>query len=177
MHTEELETLKYPIGRFQYPQKLEPSIVAHQIDQIASLPGRLTAVANELTTDQLDTAYRPGGWTLRQVIHHLPDSHLNSYIRFKWTLTEDLPTIKAYKEALWAELPDGKCADISYSLRLLESLHARWVIVLRQLTPEDLMKRFVHPEHTREIHLYQNISLYAWHGEHHLAHINGVRTK
>jgi hypothetical protein len=126
---------------------------------------------------QLDTPYRPGGWTVRQVVHHLPDSHLHAYTRIKLALTEEEPTIKPYEEARWAELPDARTGPIDPSLALLESLHQRWLLLLRQLRPSDFERRFRHPEHNRMFALDETIALYAWHGRHHVAHITSLRQR
>ena len=125
----------------------------------------------------MDTAYRDGGCTVRQVVHHIADSHINSYIRFRWTLTEDRPTIKAYHEALWAELDDARTAPVDLSLNLIDSLHARWVRSLRSLSREELELIFIHPENQNEVSLYENIASYAWHCRHHLAHITELRKR
>ena len=135
-----------------------------------------SAVAG-LNEGQLETPYRAGGWTVRQVVHHVADSHLNSYIRFRWTLTEDTPTIKAYDETRWAELPDAKTAPVEVSLKLLESLHVRWVYLLETLDDEAFKRSFVHPETGEEISLERNLALYAWHGRHHCAHITALRER
>ena len=150
--------------------------VQRLIDQIAEAPAKLRAAVEGLSPEQLDTTYRPGGWTVRQVVHHLPDSHLNSYVRFKLALTEDQPTIKPYHEDRWAELEDGRNAPVELSLSLLESLHARWVLLLRSLTAEDLARTFNHPE-LGIIRLDTNVSLYAWHGRHHIAQITSLRER
>lgn len=167
----DLEHLRYPIGRFQKPETITPEDINLWTGQLETLPLRFRNVAEHLSKEQLDTPYRPGGWTLRQVIHHVPDSHVNSYIRFKWTLTEDKPTIKAYDEERWARLPDYTSVPVETSLDFLEVLHERWVLLLKSLSPADLTKTFIHPEHGREVPLDVNIALYAWHGEHHLGHL------
>ena len=135
-----------------------------------------SAVAG-LNEGQLETPYRAGGWTVRQVVHHVADSHLNSYIRFRWTLTEDTPTIKAYDETRWAELPDAKTAPVEVSLKLLESLHVRWVYLLETLDDEAFGRSFIHPETGEAISLERNLALYAWHGRHHCAHITSLRER
>jgi uncharacterized damage-inducible protein DinB len=146
------------------------------IQRIADAPSELKAAVQGLNDKQLDTPYREGGWTVRQVVHHLPDSHMNSYVRFRLALTEDEPTIKPYNEHLWAELSDARTAPITLSLQLLESLHERWVILLRSLKPADFSRTFRHPEHgARDLDWL--LQLYAWHGRHHVAHITSVREK
>ncbi|MEM6522338.1 MAG: YfiT family bacillithiol transferase [Bacteroidota bacterium] len=167
----DLEKLRYPIGQFQKPPKVTTENLKQWIQQIETLPSRFRKLAKPLTKKQLDTPYRPGGWTLRQVIHHVPDSHVNSYVRFKWTLTEDTPIIKAYNEAAWAKLADYGSVPVETSLDFLEILHARWVPLLKSLTEEELNKAFIHPEHGKEVPLKVNVGIYAWHGEHHLGHL------
>ena len=132
---------------------------------------RLTALTGHLEDDQLEARYRPGGWTIRQVVHHVVDSHVNSYIRFKWMLTEDCPTIKAYEQSTWAELPDGKAGPVDMSLEFLGGLHKRWVYMLRGITDEQLGRTFWHPEYRYERDLRYLIGMYAWHCDHHLAHV------
>lgn len=168
----DLEELKYPIGKFQRPKRITLETLGRWIDEIEHLPHQIRVAVQGLNENQLNTPYRPGGWTIRQVIHHLPDSHINSYVRFRWALTEDKPTIKAYYEDRWAELSDAKNANIEISLILLEALHIRWSLLLRSLNLEQLQKTFVHPESKAKIRLDENIGIYAWHGKHHLAHIN-----
>jgi hypothetical protein len=148
--------------------------VGRWIDEIEHLPLRLRTVVEDLPEKTLNTSYRPGGWTIRQVIHHLPDSHMNAYIRFRWALTEEKPKIKAYHEPRWAELPDAKSGHTEISLILLEALHIRWTMLLRSLNVEDLHRSFIHPESNTEIRLDQSIGSYAWHGNHHLAQIENL---
>ena len=167
----ELEQLKYPIGKFVKPSTIDQSTIQSWIEEIEHLPHQIRKAVEDLSEEQLNTPYRPEGWTIRQVIHHLPDSHMNSYVRFRWALTEDSPTIKAYHEDRWAELDDAKHADINISLILLEAIHIRWCMLLRSLTPEQLKKHFIHPESGAKVYLDENIGSYAWHGKHHLAHI------
>ena len=164
------DDLRYPIGPFAPPETPTPEQVALWIDEIAALPAALRRLVTPLTTDQLDTPYRPGGWTVRQVVHHVPESHLNSLVRFMWALTEDRPTIKAYDEKGWAALPGYQTEPIAPSLDLLESLHVRWVGLLRCLSWAQLQREFVHPE-SGPASLAQTVGAYAWHGRHHLAHI------
>ncbi|HKG22797.1 MAG TPA: putative metal-dependent hydrolase, partial [Blastocatellia bacterium] len=136
-------------------------------------PARLREAVEWLSPEQLETPYRPGGWTVRQVVHHVPDSHLNSYVRFKLALTEDHPTIRPYREDRWAELEDARSAPLDVSLALLDSLHGRWVLLLRSLKPEDFARTFEHPE-LGEVSLEKNVALYAWHGRHHVAQITSL---
>ena len=168
--TEELEHLRYPIGRFEPPFRIDKDQIERWINDIEALPADLRRAVKGLTATQLDTPYRPGGWTIRQVVHHLPDSHMNSFVRLKWALTEDRPEIKAYFEDRWAELPDYSVTPVSASLDLLEALHRRWVALLRSLTRQDLDRTFIHPE-SGSANLAETIGSYAWHGRHHLAHI------
>ena len=171
--TEDLQKLRYPIGQFEPPSPIDEDQINRWIGNIEALPADLRKAVNSLTDTQLDTPYRPGGWTIRQVVHHLADSHMNSFIRFKWALTEDRPEIKAYFEDRWAELPDYSAAPVSASLALLEALHQRWVALLRSLTRKDLDRIFIHPE-SGPANLAETIGSYAWHGRHHLAHIQEV---
>lgn len=165
--------LRYPIGQFSWSGSNTPEQRARFIDDIAATPERMRRAVAGLTEAQLETPYRDGGWTVRQVVHHVPDSHLNSYIRFKFALTENEPTIMAYDEARWAELVDAKSHGIEASLRLLEGLHERWVVLLRALSEADVKRRFRHPE-LGVVTVDQYIALYAWHGKHHVAHVTGL---
>jgi len=167
--------LRYPVGKFQRVETLTPAERREHIDAIAETPARLSAAVSGLNPEQLDTPYRPGGWTVRQVAHHLPDSHMNAYTRFKLALTEDVPTIKPYDEARWAELADAK-GPIEPSLSLLENLHKRWVVLLRSITPAEWARRFRHPERGI-MTLDEQVALYAWHGRHHVAHITSLRER
>jgi uncharacterized damage-inducible protein DinB len=170
------DDLRYPIGRPALPEELGDAERADRITAIAACPAALRAAVAGLDPEQLDTPYRPDGWTVRQVVHHVPDSHLNAYVRFKWTLTENEPTIKAYEEALWAELPDSRITPVEVSLQLLESVHLRWVDLLRALTPEDFRRALIHPVNGRRT-LDQMLGLYAWHGAHHVAHVTSLRER
>ena len=162
--------LRYPIGRAELPPTLSPAQRADSIDAIAAAPARLRAAVRDLTDAQLDTPYRPGGWTVRQVVHHVPDSHANAYIRFKLALTEESPLIKPYDEAAWARLADSSTTPIATSLVMLEMLHDRWVRLLRAMSPADFSRTLQHPERGT-LTLDQNLAMYAWHGRHHVAHI------
>lgn len=175
METDPLEHLKYPIGKARIPDNIAAKDVDKWISILESFPRKLRLITQNLTDEQLDTPYREGGWTVRQVVHHVVDSHYNSYIRFKWTLTEDKPVIKAYFEERWAELDDYK-APIELSLMALDSLHAKWVYLLKSLSDADLKKVFIHPETNEEVSLEKNIGIYAWHSKHHYAHIGNLLT-
>jgi hypothetical protein len=168
--------LSYPIGKFSFPESTNPEERRRWIAEIVEAPARLRAAVEGLTPAQLDSPYRPGGWTVRQVVHHVPDSHLNSYIRVKLALTEDEPTIKPYDEALWAELADTPATPVEVSLTLLEALHGRWVPLLRSLSDADFSRQFRHPE-LGLVRLDSNLALYAWHGKHHVAHITSLRER
>jgi len=193
---------RYPIGKFAPPENITAEVRETWINEIAAMPENFRAALDGLNDDQLDTPYREGGWTLRQVAHHVPDSHLNAFIRFKWALTEDMPTIKAYNEADWANLPDVQNTPVETSLHLLEALHQRWVILLKSLNEEDLKRAFIHPEFLPDamqmsdkastdwlsknasgdlppyIFLLEKVlGLYAWHGKHHTAHITALRNR
>jgi uncharacterized damage-inducible protein DinB len=172
-----VEDLRYPIGRFSFDGKATPQLRERWIGEIAAAPGALRTAVTDLSPAQLDTPYRDGGWTVRQVVHHVPDSHLNAYTRMKLALTEEEPVIKPYDEARWAELADVAATPIETSLTLLECLHRRWVLLLRSLSPTDLRRRFRHPEHNRTISLDEMLALYAWHGRHHVAHITSLRAR
>lgn len=167
---------RYPIGKFNWTPANTPQERAAAIDDIAATPQNLRNAVAGLIEARLDTPYREGGWTVRQVVHHLPDSHVNSYIRFKFALTEHEPVIKPYDEELWANLVDGKSAPIEMSLKLLEGLHERWTVLLRSLSENDVQRKFTHPE-LGSVTVDQYISLYAWHGKHHVAHITSLRER
>ena len=172
-----MEDPRYPIGPFRFNGSTDPQEREQWIAEIASTPGYLRAAVAGLSPVQLDTPYRDKGWTVRQVVHHLPDSHINAYTRMKLALTEDEPTIKPYEEARWAELPDGRTGPIEVSLTLLECLHRRWVLLLRALRPDDFGRGFRHPEHGRTMSLNESVAMYAWHGRHHVAHITSLRSR
>jgi uncharacterized damage-inducible protein DinB len=168
--------LRYPIGKFSYDGTLTADQKRDFLNDVAAAPAKLRAAIKGLSEDQLDTPYRPGGWTVRQVVHHVPDSHLNSYVRFKLALTEQEPTIKPYAEDRWAELADTKSTPVEVSLTLLDSLHDRWVRLLRSLTPEEWKRTFRHPD-LGPMTLEKTLALYAWHGRHHVSHITELRAR
>lgn len=169
--------LRYPIGPFVVPDEVTPADRARHIEAIAEAPAALRAAVAGLGAAQLDTPYRPGGWTVRQVTHHVPDSHMGAYARFKLALTERVPVIKPYDEARWAELPDTAGTDLETSLRLLEALHERWLVLLRALAPGEWALGYFHPERGRVLRLDQTLALYAWHGRHHVAHVTRLRDR
>jgi len=171
-----MEDLRYPVGRFQRPATLSDAERRAAIDAIAAAPANMRVAVRGLDDAQLDTPYRPEGWTVRPVVHHVPDSHANAYIRFKWTLTEDTPTIKTYDEAAWAALADSRTTPIETSLTMLEMLHDRWVRLLRSLSAQDYSRRLIHPENG-PMTLDDLLATYAWHGKHHVAHIVNLRTR
>ena len=168
--------LRFPIGKFQWPSTVTREQREKSIAQIAAAPAVYREAVRGLSDQQLDTPYREGGWTVRQVIHHMPDSHMNSYCRFKWALTEEEPSIKGYPEDLWAELADGRTGPVETSLALLENLHRRWVILLNSMTDKDFARTFRHSEHGL-IRLDATLALYDWHSRHHAAHITGLRER
>ena len=171
-----MDDLRYPIGKFSYTAGSTEERRRLWIDEIAKTPDRLREAVAGMSDDQLDTPYRPEGWTVRQVIHHLPDSHLNSYTRFRLALTEDNPLIKPYYEDRWANLPDARTSPVECSLDLLDGLHRRWVLLLNSLAGADLKRKFQHPE-LGEVTLEKNLALYAWHGRHHVAHITALKER
>jgi uncharacterized damage-inducible protein DinB len=168
--------LSYPIGKFQRPQEVTPQMRGEFIAQIAAAPEALRNAVEGLSEDQLDTPYRPEGWTVRQVIHHVADSHMHSNIRMRFALTSAEPTIMPYPEAVWAELPDARNAPVDASLLLLENLHHRWVALLKSMSSADFGRTFRHPE-LGVVRLDTNLALYAWHGRHHTAHITRLRDR
>ncbi|MEC7264542.1 MAG: putative metal-dependent hydrolase [Bacteroidota bacterium] len=166
-----LEQLRYPIGKFEKPTNITENLLHEWISVLEHLPQRLEDLVKPLNEQQLETPYRPGGWTVRQVVHHISDSHHNSYIRFKWALTENSPVIKAYDEKAWAELFDTRTAPIQMSLDHLRAVHAKLVYLLKGLSQEDFKKQFIHPEGHIATSLDENVGRYAWHSNHHYAHI------
>jgi hypothetical protein len=167
---------RFPVGRFTPPAVITPEDRERYLREIEEAPGRLREAVSGLTDEQLDTPYRDGGWTVRQVVHHVPDSHINSYVRFRLALTEEEPTIRPYLEDRWAELADARTAPVEVSLGLLESIHRRWALLLRSLDNEQWAFRFRHPE-LGVVPLDRNLALYAWHGRHHVAHVTSLRDR
>lgn len=167
---------RYPVGKFHYEGAPSEDQRQKFIEEIEEAPAALRAAVQGLTPQQIETPYRDGGWTVRQVVHHVPESHMNAYIRFKLALTEDEPTIKPYEESLWAQLPDVQSTPLEVSLALMDSLHDRWVRVLRAIHPKEWKRTFRHPE-LGVMPLEKNVALYAWHGRHHVAHITELRKR
>jgi uncharacterized damage-inducible protein DinB len=172
----DIEKLKYPIGRYQLEDIIDKDSINNWIKEIESLPEKLIAAVRGLNKEQLQTPYRPEGWTVQQVVHHIADSHMNVYIRFKLALTENKPIVKPYDQKLWAELADTKSVEVKVSLDLIKSLHKRWTTLLYQLTEEELEKEYLHPESGMK-NLKETICNYAWHGNHHLAHITSLKQR
>jgi hypothetical protein len=167
---------RYPVGKFEAPTSFTEAARKQRIAEIQSLPAKMRDAVKGLSEQQLDTPYRDGGWTIRQVVHHVPDSHLNAYVRWKLTLTEDTPTIKPYAEAEWAKLEDSKL-PVDISLDLLAGVHGRWVAVIHAMRPEHWQREFFHPEMNKKMNLDQLLALYAWHSRHHLAHITELKKR
>ncbi len=172
-----LEQLQYPIGKFSAPDSYPIAYLHANIEQIETFPERLKKEVQNLTDEQLDSPYRQDGWTIRQVVHHCAESHMNCYIRIKWALTEDNPVIKYYHEDRWSALEDSTTMPIAPTLSLLEGLHYRLAYIMKSLSPTDLEKSFIHPEHGASFKLKEIIATYAWHGNHHLAHITNLKKK
>ena len=170
------EELRYPVGRYQAPETIGAEQWVAWIAELEALPANLRRAVAGLSDAQLDTPYRPGGWTVRQVVHHYADSHLNSYSRFRWAMTEDFTTVKTYDEALWAELPDAKTAPIEVSLALLEPLHARWTLLLRSFGEAEFARKMKHPE-WGEVSMEWLLGQYAWHCRHHVTQIQRLRER
>ncbi|TAE00599.1 MAG: putative metal-dependent hydrolase [Bacteroidetes bacterium] len=170
------ENLSFPIGKFAYPKTVTASDLEKYIQEIADLPTKVRATVQKMTESELETPYRPDGWTVRQVVHHLADSHGNAFFRFKFALTEESPSIKPYKEDLWAKLPDYQLA-IEVSLSMLENIHLRWVAILKHMTESDFARTFFHPALEKTLRLDIVTPMYVWHGNHHLAHILLVKNK
>lgn len=172
-----LEQLKFPIGKFEKPTTITKDDLLNWISEISTFPSRLKNEVNHLTNEQLNTQYRPEGWTIRQVVHHCADSHMNSLIRLKLTLTEEKPTVKPYYEERWAELADSKNMPIEPSLKVIEGIHERWTVLLNNLSESDYSKIFIHPEHGKAFRIDENMGIYAWHCNHHLAHITETKKR
>jgi hypothetical protein len=172
-----MEELQYPIGRYERPAAFTPAARATCIAEIAATPRALSEAVEGLTAVQLDTPYRPGGWTVRQVVHHLADSHLNAYVRTRLALTEEAPTIRPYDEKRWAELDDARSGPVGASLALLSALHERWVALLASLDESALQRLFHHPEFPDPVSINELVPMYAWHGKHHVAHITSLRER
>ena len=172
-----LDQLRYPVGKFSDPTSFSPMEIKQWIDTLEQFPANMKKALTGLNDQQLDTPYRDGGWTIRQVVHHTADSHLNCYIRVKLALTEDNPTIKPYLEAKWAEIPEAKTAPVEVSLNILDATHHRMNLMLRNLTVDDLDRTFYHPENKTTRTLKTILALYAWHSRHHLAHITELKKR
>lgn len=169
--TSTIEQLRFPIGKFTAPKTISEFHIKEWISEIEALPEKLRRVISGLSETDLSKTYKPNGWTVKQVIHHLADSHMNSYIRFKLAVTEDNPTIRPYLEELWAECDEAKNADVEISLNLLEALHKRWVLFLRSMEVSEWDRTFYHPENKKTTALKEVVGIYAWHGNHHLSHV------
>lgn len=166
---------RFPVGKFALEGQITAERREQWIVEVGETPARMRAAVHGLTEAQFDTPYREGGWTVRQLVHHVPDSHLNAYIRFKLALTEDNPTIKPYEEAKWAELADTRNTAVGVSLMMLDALHRRWVMLMRGLAEEDWTRTYFHPERKLKVRLDLALAEYAWHGRHHVAHITSLR--
>ena len=170
-----IDQLKFPIGKFKSKGILSPEEISSNIQEIEELPQLLINSLESLDDNQLDTPYRPDGWTMRQVCHHIADSHLNAYCRFKLTLTEDLPEIRPYDQDKWADLIESSSAPVSISLNIISSIHARWVLALKNMNYEDWSRMYIHPEEKNKYSLHHLLATYAWHGKHHLNHILNLK--
>ncbi|MDW7692762.1 bacillithiol transferase BstA [Flammeovirgaceae bacterium SG7u.111] len=173
----ELESYRYPIGRFKAPFPINEAMLKGYIETIETLPQKLEEAVEDWSDEQLATPYREGGWTVRQTIHHIADSHFNSQQRFRLALTEDRPAIVPYIESAWAELPDAKSADIALSLTILKGLHARWTILLKSFGEKEWAREFIHPEFPQPLRLDTTAALYDWHSRHHLTHITNLKDR
>jgi hypothetical protein len=174
---ESLEQLKYPIGRYDAPERYDEELLSAWISAIEALPKWLDLCIENLDAEQLHIPYRPGGWNINQVIHHIADSHMNAYIRMKLALTEENPVIKPYDEKLWADLPDVEATPVNVSITLLHALHRRWGQLLRNMNKEDWDRCYYHPEQERYIPLWEVADTYAWHGRHHMEQIRQLRER
>ncbi len=166
-----MQNLKYPIGEYVYPENVDQTQIQSWINSLENFPQQLIEVTSKLTEAQLDVHYRPGGWTVRQVIHHVADSHINAYMRIKLTLTEENPIVRPYNEEVWAELPEAKNGDIEMSIAIIKAIHHRLVITLLALDLADFDRKYIHPAANQQLTLSYLVGNYAWHGQHHLAHI------
>ena len=171
---EEIEQLKYPIGKFDIPQHITSEEIKKWITDISELPEKLNKAVRSLSKEQLDTPYRPEGWTLKQLVHHIADSHMSALLRFKWSLTEDEPTIKAYDEKAFADLYDSKFTPVEISLNFISALHAKWLILLENMSATDFERSFVHPQTGSRFKLKEILGHYSWHGKHHYAHLENL---
>lgn len=171
-----MDNLKYPIGKYT-EQPFSEDLLQERLLDIETLPLHIENAILNLDEAQLNTVYRDGGWTLKQVVHHVADSHMNAYIRFKLGLTEDNPTIKSYDEALWAEMMDTKIIPINVSITLLHALHKRWSVVLKNIKNEEWNRTLFHPQYKKEMSLWYLLGMYAWHSKHHVAHITSLRER
>lgn len=167
----DLEALKYPIGKYEPPVEITEEVYDEWVDAIESLPEKLKKIVGSLSYDELELQYRPDGWKIQQVVHHLADSHINSFVRFKFIVTEDNPTIKPYNQPAWATTADADNEEIMASIEILDGVHKRWVMLLRSLNADQKKRTFAHPEHGNQLVLDWMVGMYAWHCEHHLAHI------
>lgn len=167
----DIDKLKYPVGKYEVPAEITDDIFSQWIETLAVLPEHLKKLVGNLSYDELEQQYRPASWSIKQVVHHLADSHMNSFIRFKWILTEDKPTIKTYNEVEWAETIDAANEEILESIDILQGVHNRLVMLLKSLRPDQRKRTFIHPEYGKELSLEWMVGLYAWHSRHHLAHI------
>ncbi|MBA3680819.1 MAG: putative metal-dependent hydrolase [Bacteroidetes bacterium] len=172
-----MEELKYPVGHYQKPKTFTKEVLTEALSVIEQFPKKIKKEVESLSDEQLDTPYRPDGWTIRQVVHHCADSHMNAFIRIKLALTENTPTIKPYAEALWAELSDTKKLPIQSSLSIIEGVHFRWTTLLKNMNASDFDRGFIHPEKGKELSLHESTGMYAWHCNHHLAHITALKKR
>jgi hypothetical protein len=173
----DIDQLRYPIGKYQAPQPITAAHIKEWTEDVAAFPQTLRAGVQGMSESQLATSYREEGWTVRQTVNHVADSHMNAYMRFKLALTEENPTIKPYMEDRWAELEDGRNASVDGSLELIASLHKRWVVLLKSMEPSDFQRTFFHPQRKTTVSLESTLGLYAWHGKHHLAHIQNLKER
>lgn len=171
-----VDSLRFPIGHYQPPSPISTDTRTAWMKSLAATADKLTEAVSGLSEEQLDTPYREGGWSVRQTVHHIADSHMNSYVRFRLALTEENPTIKPYAEDRWAVLPDARHANVELSLHLIEALHARWVLLLKGISDADWQRTFIHPVSGQQT-LENTLGLYAWHGEHHTAQITRLRER